>query len=87
MGYIGAHALGLALILLLFQATGMLVVRTVPALDGVASRTGVVRIGLGIAVWMYGLFALASVGLLRRPILRGAMVAVFIAAAMLHIAG
>jgi hypothetical protein len=65
MTYIAAHAIGLVLLLLLFEATGLLLVRTERGADAV-DRTGLVPIALGIGTWMYGLFALASLALLVR---------------------
>src|SRR5215831_5407777 len=64
MTYVAAHAVGIAALLLLFQATGLLIVRAVRAFDGV-DPTGLVPIALGIGAWMYWLFALAALGLYR----------------------
>src|SRR6266511_1642958 len=82
MIYIAAHALGLALLLLSFQGTGALLVRAIPALDRVGRRTGLIRVATGIATWMYLLVALASLGLLRRPILFGISSIIIVTAAI-----
>jgi hypothetical protein len=81
--YIASHVLGLAVLLLLFQTTGSLVARLTPALDSANRTTGVVRIGVGIGVWIYLLFALAVLQLLRPPILLGLMVVVLTGGAAL----
>ena len=79
MTYVATHALGIALLLLLFHATGWLVARRWRALDNVGQRTGLIPMAIGIAVWMYLLMALASVGLLRRGVIIGIAVAIGIA--------
>ena len=81
MTYIAAHALGIALLLLLFQATGQLVVRAARALDGV-ERTGLVPMALGMCAWMYWLFALACVGLLRYWMIVASAIVVGVARAL-----
>ena len=69
MSYIAAHALNLALLLLLFHATGRLVVRAAGGGRGVAGRTGLLPIALGLCAWCYWLMALASAGLFTRGML------------------
>jgi hypothetical protein len=78
MTYIAAHAIGLVMLLLLFEATGLLLARTEHGADAV-DRTGLVPIALGICTWMYGLFALASLGLYRPWILIASAIVVSIA--------
>jgi hypothetical protein len=52
MTYVAAHALSLTLLLVVFYLTGDLVARLTRALDDVGQRTGLMRISIGIAVWM-----------------------------------
>ena len=86
MTYIAAHALNLALLLLLFHATGLLVVRAAGGGRGVAWRTGLLPIALGICAWCYWLMALAFAGLFTRWMLIGSAIAVSIGALGLTLA-
>jgi hypothetical protein len=74
MTYVASHILSLTLLLVIFYVTGDLVARQTRALDDVGQRTGLMRMSIGIAVWMYLLMALACVGLYRRGVLIGAAV-------------
>jgi hypothetical protein len=77
--YVAAHSLSLTLLVLLFYVTGDLIARLTRALDDVGERTGLMRISIGIAAWMYLLMAFACVGLYRRGVLIGAAIAIGIA--------
>jgi len=76
MTYVAAHALSFTLLLVVFYLTGDLVARLTRALDDAGQRTGLMRISIGIAVWMYLLMAFACVGLYRRGVLIGAAIVI-----------
>jgi hypothetical protein len=85
MTYVAAHILSLTLLLVVFYVTGDLVARLTRALDDVGQSTGLMRMSIGIAVWMYLLMALACVGLYRRGVLIGAAIGIGIAGTALLI--
>ena len=69
MVYIASHAPGLAVLLCCSRQLA----RLTPALDSANRTTGVVRIGVGIGVWICLLCAVAVLQLLRPAILLGLM--------------
>lgn len=73
------HLLGLLGLAGLAFATGTLVVRAAPAIRGVRLTTGFLRVTLGLAAWAYGMFALATIGWLQRPVILSAAAAVLLA--------
>jgi len=83
MIYIATHALGIAMLLVLFASTGALVAQAFPAINRAGRRTGLVQIAVGIAVWEYLVFAFAAIGLLRTAVLASAIALTLAAAALL----
>src|SRR5262245_9439990 len=73
MTYVAAHAAGIVLLVFVFHATGTLVARVWRPLATAGPRTGLARIAVGIAAWMYFLLALASVRAYRPSVLIGAV--------------
>src|SRR5215471_6574119 len=75
-GYLASHAFHLAGLLWVFQLTGRLVAHVFPSLSDVGRKTGLILVSVGMVVWMYGLFVLATMQLLRGPLLIATMIAV-----------